>query len=117
MFASFFLLRQDTAHSAARTGYQAMLGVEFAVLVILVFLLRGRLHRDMQAYEAQYELLGAQNERLRDNERLLGSILDSSPLAIIAMDAELNVLLWNRSAETLFGWAADEVLGRLNPIT
>jgi PAS domain S-box-containing protein len=44
------------------------------------------------------------------------SLVNASPLAILALDLEANVTLWNPAAENLFGWSAGEVLGRPYPI-
>jgi two-component system, cell cycle sensor histidine kinase and response regulator CckA len=58
----------------------------------------------------------AAENRLADlNARLLG-VVDTSPLAIVVLDPDLNVQLWNRAAERLFGWPAAEVLGRPYPL-
>ena len=37
-------------------------------------------------------------------------------LAIIAVDAEDRVILWNQSAESMLGWLEEEVLGKPTPI-
>ena len=55
-------------------------------------------------------------EHLRQTTRLLQSVFDASPPAIVAVDDEGRVLIWNRAAERLFGWSEEEVLGRLLPI-
>lgn len=55
-----------------------------------------------------------QNELNQTNETLR-SLLDASPLAIIALNREGQVQLWNKAAETLFGWSQAEVLGQLPP--
>ncbi|MGA2881743.1 MAG: response regulator [Bryobacteraceae bacterium] len=47
---------------------------------------------------------------------MLEAIIKASPLAIIAVDAEDRVILWNESAERLLGWKEQEVLGKLLPI-
>jgi len=47
---------------------------------------------------------------------VLEAIIKASPLAIIAVDAEERVILWNQSAERMFGWNEAEVLGQLLPI-
>jgi PAS domain S-box-containing protein len=47
---------------------------------------------------------------------VLEAIIKASPLAIIAVDARERVILWNQSAEVLFGWLESEVLGQSNPI-
>ena len=43
-------------------------------------------------------------------------MLDSSPNAVVAIDRDQSVLLWNEAAERLFGWTAREMLGRRAPI-
>ncbi len=55
------------------------------------------------------EMLEAINEVLR-------ALIQASPLAIIALDPEGHVKLWNPAAERIFGWTEAEVLGRLSPI-
>lgn len=49
---------------------------------------------------------------LQLNELRWQAILDTARDAIICIDAAGNVTLFNRAAEAIFGWAADEVLGR-----
>jgi len=44
------------------------------------------------------------------------AVLDSSPNAVVAIDRDQTVLVWNAAAEALFGWPAAEVLGRRAPI-
>ncbi len=47
---------------------------------------------------------------------MLEAIIKASPLAIIAVDAEDRVILWNESAERMLGWTEEEVLGKSLPI-
>ena len=47
---------------------------------------------------------------------MLEAIIKASPLAIIAVDAEDRIMLWNESAERMFGWNETEVLGQAFPI-
>ena len=46
---------------------------------------------------------------------MLEAIIKASPLAIIALDEENNVLMWNDSAERIFGWRKEEVEGKPLP--
>ncbi|MGP0071448.1 MAG: response regulator [Bryobacteraceae bacterium] len=46
---------------------------------------------------------------------MLEAIIKASPLAIVAIDADDRVILWNQSAERMFGWLGKEVLGQPNP--
>ncbi|HJP94037.1 MAG TPA: ATP-binding protein [Pyrinomonadaceae bacterium] len=43
---------------------------------------------------------------------LLAQLLENSPLAVIEWDSDFRVSRWSKSAERLFGWRADEVLGK-----
>ncbi len=54
-------------------------------------------------------------ERLRELKDTLQAIIQSSPLAIIALDLQGKVKLWNQSAEKMFGWEEAEVLGNSPP--
>jgi PAS domain S-box-containing protein len=57
----------------------------------------------------------AEQDIERDKRRLTQQI-DRIPLATVAFDSDARVVTWNASAEQLFGWTADEVIGELNPI-
>jgi PAS domain S-box-containing protein len=46
---------------------------------------------------------------------VLRALIDSAPLATMAFDEHQNLMLWSAGAERLFGWSADEVLGRRVP--
>ncbi|MCA1718975.1 MAG: PAS domain S-box protein [Actinobacteria bacterium] len=56
-------------------------------------------------------------ERKRAEERIhfQAQLLDAVGQAVIATDVEGNIIYWNRFAETLYGWSAEEVMGR--PVT
>ena len=44
--------------------------------------------------------------------RQLAFHVDSSPLAVVEWDSDFRVSRWSKSAERLFGWKADEVIGK-----
>jgi PAS domain S-box-containing protein len=54
-------------------------------------------------------------ETLRDTSQTLRTIIDASVLAIVALDRDGRVTLWNNASTRLFGWSAQEVLGRPLP--
>ena len=43
------------------------------------------------------------------------TLIQASPLAIIALDLDLTIRLWNPGAERMFGWKESEVLGGCLP--
>jgi len=55
-------------------------------------------------------------DALREKNQMLESIINSSPAAIIVLDSDLDVTLWNPESERIFGWGREEVLGRPYPI-
>ena len=46
------------------------------------------------------------------SEARLAGILDIAPEAVITIDSDMNIQLFNQGAERIFGYKADEVLGR-----
>lgn len=55
-------------------------------------------------------------ESLRETNETLQALIQASPLAIIALDPQGNVTLWNHAAERIFGWNKQEVLSHPLPI-
>lgn len=55
-------------------------------------------------------------EALRTSEERMRAIIACSPIALYSIDLHGNVETWNQSAEKLFGWSAEEVLGRPLPL-
>jgi PAS domain S-box-containing protein len=54
------------------------------------------------------EEVGEAGERFR-------AVIESAPVAIVEIGLDDKVRLWNPAAERIFGWSADEVLGRPPP--
>jgi PAS domain S-box-containing protein len=54
-------------------------------------------------------------KQLAETARFLKAALRASPLAITAIDRNMNVILWNKMAENVFGWTEEEVLGKPLP--
>jgi len=55
------------------------------------------------------------DQTLWETVQRLHAIVEASPVAIIALDGDGCVHMWNRSAERVFGWREDEVIGHSNP--
>jgi two-component system cell cycle sensor histidine kinase/response regulator CckA len=54
-------------------------------------------------------------QALEHANQTLRTIIETSPLAIIALDLQGNITLWNAAAERTFGWKQEEVLNRPVP--
>jgi PAS domain S-box-containing protein len=55
-------------------------------------------------------------QNLKETGRLLEAIIKSAPLAILVIDNDDKVSLWNPAAEAMFGWNEQEIIKRKIPI-
>ena len=51
-------------------------------------------------------------EALRESEQRLRFHIENSPLAVVEWDANFIVSRWSKEAERVYGWNADEVIGK-----
>ncbi|MBA9002314.1 PAS domain S-box-containing protein [Actinomadura cellulosilytica] len=49
-------------------------------------------------------------------DAIVRAVIECAADAIVAVDEQMRVSLWNPAAERMFGWSAGEVLGRVPPI-
>ncbi len=75
-------------------------------------------HREAQAAQTQAEKL-AERERslaseLRKSKDFLESLIDASVDAIVAADLSGTIILYNKGAERIYGYKAEEVVGKLS---
>ncbi|HRZ86745.1 MAG TPA: PAS domain S-box protein [bacterium] len=54
-------------------------------------------------------------EELRRTNEILKGVINSAPLAVIAIDLDRTVRIWNPAAERMFGWSAAEAVGAVLP--
>ncbi|HUU12010.1 MAG TPA: ATP-binding protein [Phycisphaerae bacterium] len=85
--------------TASRSGHHAFSGEEVRLLETLsahaaVAIENARLYERVVESEAKYRVL-----------------VENTQTAIVVVDAYRTVIFWNRGAERLYGWTADEVLG------
>ena len=64
--------------------------------------------RDITAHKRAEEAIQKTNHTLQ-------ALIQASPLAIVALDADGRITMWNSSAERMFGWNKQEVLGQHLP--
>lgn len=85
--------------------------------------INGELQQEITERRRIEEELKRAHEELKELHRLTDASLSSalhrldahmgnSPLAVIEFDPELRVMRWSDAAEELFGWQADEVVGK-----
>ncbi|BAY08462.1 PAS domain S-box protein [Calothrix sp. NIES-2098] len=54
-------------------------------------------------------------ETLRRTNQTLQTLIEACPVAIACFDPQGIVTLWNRAAEQIFGWSAEEAIGQFMP--
>jgi PAS domain S-box-containing protein len=57
----------------------------------------------------------AEQALVRSNH-LLRAIIEASPLAVVSVDLDTNVVLWSPAAERIFGWTEQEIVGQRYPL-
>ena len=87
--------------------------VGFFMLITSMF--TWSLHRSWCRQELHLQRLSELNRQLDQETALNQTIIRSSPFAIYTRDRQGVVTAWNPAAEQLFGWRADEVMGRPLP--
>jgi PAS domain S-box-containing protein len=100
-----------SAHAEDERVRQSIFTEPYSYLAKPVSIQELRATLEMALYKHQlYLQLSASEARWR-------TLVDNAPEAIIVTDDQLNVLSWNKVAEHLYGWKAEEVLGQpLNPL-
>ncbi|ADB59051.1 putative PAS/PAC sensor protein [Haloterrigena turkmenica DSM 5511] len=58
---------------------------------------------------------GERERELRETNERLEAVIEASPAALVALDTDETVTLWNPAAKRIFGWSEAEVLGESLP--
>jgi PAS domain S-box-containing protein len=122
LFAFYFFTR---SMAIAHTAY---IGVSYAIVLaaneapspavrwllavgtpLVAGLLVSQMLDRLRAEQAEAD---ARGRELRESEARTRLVLDSSPDAFITLDSQGVIRGWNKTAERMFGWSADEAIGQ-----
>jgi nitrogen fixation/metabolism regulation signal transduction histidine kinase len=88
---------------------------EVGILAAAFNSMTAQLRQSLESLEQEVVEVKQAEESLRRANETLQALIDYSPLAIIMLDLESHVLLWNNAAEKMYGWTAQETLGQFIP--
>ncbi len=107
-----FVQRQLRRHLAGQVPVETLTPVLQSVSDLLSDVDRER-DLNTAAMDALSRELEERYQRIEQSEKRYRMLFDESPLAVFAVDAlDRSVRAWNKQAERLFGWSADEALHR-----
>ena len=95
-------------------------GLVLGVLLFEISALYGRLARSYRSVSTSLvertTHLAETSAQFREARDRMEAAFNASPAAFIALDLEGIVRLWNPAAQSLFGWSAEEAVGRFHPV-
>ena len=62
--------------------------------------------------QKEIEIVKLSKEQIKDSENQIQTIFNEAPDAIIVFETDGNVVRWNAKAEIVFGWRANEIIGK-----
>ena len=69
----------------------------------------------VESFREMAKAVQTREEDLKQAYSTMEALVSSSPLAIITVDRESRVKMWNSAAESMFGWKKEEVHGKISP--
>lgn len=102
------------ATAEGRASQITFIGGSLVVVAATVAMRRSRVVTCGLVERAEHELAERKTteQTLRNTSQRLDSLLEYSPLALVEWDAEYQIVRWTDEAERVFGWKANEVLGK-----
>jgi PAS domain S-box-containing protein len=73
-------------------------------------------HDELGDLAAAFNKMSETLSRTTVSKEYFTAIVNATPLPVVAVDRDAKVMLWNPAAEQLFGWDAEEVMGKPYPI-
>jgi len=98
-------------HSETVSALSSHLPTTWLVLGVMVCVSASVMLRVSAMARAECELANRASEHLTESQSRLAGILDISPEAIISIGQQQRITLFNKGAETIFGYKSEEVLG------
>jgi PAS domain S-box-containing protein len=106
-----YILRADKAFQELYKGKEILRAAHVA-LELRVMERTLELQRSTELLQQEVQDRQRAEDELRLTHARLRSLLDNSPLAVVEWDNQFRVQRWSAQAESMFGWRAEEVMGK-----
>jgi len=81
------------------------------ILVIIVLVILIWKNQQLHYYRSQFELQ-MKNDQAEGKVRFMSALLQEVNDAVITFDKDMMIMSWNKGAERIYGWKAEEVIGK-----
>lgn len=109
--ADLLLQRREAARRNINM-YLSLVSVDMAISLLLIFFVLYRLWHELRLRRSTESALRLSNADLVASNALRSAILDSAPYSVIAMDTEGVIHTFNKAAERMLWYSADEIIGK-----
>jgi PAS domain S-box-containing protein len=117
------LIAHQCSHPRIWADWEVELMTQLSTQVAIA-IQQSELYKQLQQFNADLEQrveqrtteLATANISLRHTNDTLQALVTASPRAIVMLDRQNRVKIWNPAAARMFGWSEAEVLDRPNPI-
>src|SRR5918912_2614626 len=111
----------ESAIEALRSGAFDYITKPFDLQHVEAAVRRALEHQELRRSKRYYEnfleeMVRQRTADLNKAHQTLSVLIKASPLAILVLDTQGKVILWNPAAESMFGWSEEEVLNHPFPI-
>jgi|GEM_PF-494837 len=85
-----------------------LFGFSLVILVIGVLIWK---NQQLQYYRSKFELQ-SKSDQAEEKVRFMNALLQEVNDAVITFDKDMMIMSWNKGAERIYGWKAEEVVGK-----
>ena len=107
LVAVYTVVLMDSVKESFFTFLWVLIPVVIGLAFMSLFLVR-----TIRSIKGSEEKRRQAEELLRRNESRLRRLVENMPVMLLALDEDMNILVWNRECQRVTGYSAEEIVGR-----